>query len=331
MAARAEAEQVAATLPGRRPGWRIVAAKELADHLLSVRFTILLALVGLVAIVSIYSAASSIRDAAPAASGLPGTFLLLFTVSPENLPLSFLRLVGIVAPVLGIAFGFDAVNGERSPGTLPRLVSQPIHRDDVINGKFAAGLTVIGLALTALTLLVAGLGMLRLGLVPTAEEIARMLIWLLVTLVYVSFWLGLSSLFSVVFKRAATSALVTFAIWVVLTIFWGLLLGIVSNSLAPLPSQPTLDEAVRHYRLEDRLGRLAPNQLYEDATISLLRPDQPAVGSLILVSPLRYQDSTLSLSQSLLVAWPQTVGLVALTMICFAAAYILFMRQEIRA
>ena len=39
-----------------------------------------------------------------------------------------------------IAFGFDDISGERSEGTLPRLVSQPIYRDDVINGKFAAGL-----------------------------------------------------------------------------------------------------------------------------------------------------------------------------------------------
>jgi ABC-2 type transport system permease protein len=29
--------------------------------------------------------------------------------------------------------------------------------------------------------------------------------------------------------------------------------------------------------------------------------------------------------------WPHVVALVALTIICFAAAYILFMRQEVRA
>jgi ABC-2 type transport system permease protein len=41
--------------------------------------------------------------------------------------------------------------------------------------------------------------------------------------------------------------------------------------------------------------------------------------------------SALSLEQSLLLAWPQAVGLVALTVISFAAAYMLFMRQEVRA
>jgi len=33
---------------------------------------------------------------------------------------------------------------------------------------------------------------------------------------------------------------------------------------------------------------------------------------------------------SLLAIWPHLVGLVCLSVICFAASYILFMRQEIR-
>ena len=37
-------------------------------------------------------------------------------------------------------------------GTLPRLLSQPIHRDDVINGKFAAGLAVIAMVLVVMIL-----------------------------------------------------------------------------------------------------------------------------------------------------------------------------------
>jgi ABC-2 type transport system permease protein len=33
----------------------------------------------------------------------------------------------------------------------------------------------------------------------------------------------------------------------------------------------------------------------------------------------------------LLVVWPQIVGMIALTAVLFAVAYVLFMRQEIRA
>ncbi|MDH3261709.1 MAG: ABC transporter permease, partial [Acidimicrobiia bacterium] len=111
-------------------GWRVVAGKELADHLLSARFIVLLIILALAAAGAVHAAASGIRDVAPQASGSPALFLRLFTISNDPIPFSFFVFIGFLAPILGIAFGFDAVNGERSQGTLPRLVAQPIHRDD---------------------------------------------------------------------------------------------------------------------------------------------------------------------------------------------------------
>jgi ABC-2 type transport system permease protein len=39
----------------------------------------------------------------------------------------------------------------------------------------------------------------------------------------------------------------------------------------------------------------------------------------------------LPLSQSLIIVWPQTVGLIAGTIVLFAAGYVVFQRQEVRA
>ena len=41
--------------------------------------------------------------------------------------------------------------------------------------------------------------------------------------------------------------------------------------------------------------------------------------------------SPLSIGQSVMVVWPQFVALVALSIICFAVSYVVFMRQEIRS
>jgi ABC-2 type transport system permease protein len=41
--------------------------------------------------------------------------------------------------------------------------------------------------------------------------------------------------------------------------------------------------------------------------------------------------SPLPLGESIMVAWPQTVGLIATTIVLFVAGYILFQRQEVRA
>lgn len=110
-----------------------------------------------------------------------------------------------------------------------------------------------------------------------------------------------------------------------------LLLGLVTDAIAPVPEQPTAEQVLRNARLEQQIGRLSPSILYEEATIALLNPEVRTIGFLLPQQVDRAVPGTLTLDQSLLLAWPQTVGLVALTVLCFAGGYILFMRQEIRA
>ncbi len=313
------------------PGWRIVARKELADHLLSVRFTALLVVLGIATGAAVYAAASALRDVAPEATADPSPFLRLFTVTADPVPFAMFTFVGFLAPLLGIAFGFDAVNGERAEGTLPRLVSQPIHRDDVINGKFVAGLAVIAMVLTTLTLLVAGFGIVALGVVPTGDQILRVATWLIVAVVYVAFWLGFATLMSVVTKRAATSALVSIAVWVTITLFAALLVRLVAGVIAPLPDEPSGAEVLRSAQVERTLAQLSPVTLYEDATTALLAPETRSVGVVTVAQLDRAVATPLSFTQSLLLVWPQLAGMVMLTVLCFGGAYVAFMRQEVRA
>src|SRR5204862_8275790 len=127
-----------------------------------------------------YVASDTIRSAAEAATQVHSIFLQPFLIGQSPFP-PFVALVGFIVPVLGIAFGFDSISGERAEGALPRLVAPPIYRDAVINGKFAAGLAVIGLILIAVTLLVAGVTIIRLGITPTAEDVVRLVVWLVVS------------------------------------------------------------------------------------------------------------------------------------------------------
>ena len=259
---------------GRVPhaGWRVIAAKELGDHLLSVRFIVLLLVLGLAAAIPLYFAADLIRAAAPQASGAPAVFLALFTIGSQDY--AFLRVdsfVAIVAPLLGLAFAFDAINGERSEGTLPRLLAQPIYRDDVINGKFAAGLAIIGVVLLAVIGIIAGFGIFRLGIVPESEEVVRLVAWIAVTFVYVGLWLAFGLLLSVLVRRAATSALVGFGIWFVLTIFGGLILDIIARAVSPLTGS-TIEEQIGQAQTQQFISRLLPSQLYSEVTAVLLDP-----------------------------------------------------------
>lgn len=324
---------VAASAPRRRPGWMAVARKEFADHVNSVRLTIVIGLLALSAIAAVYAAAGQIRDVASQATGDPSLFLRLFVLEfgDTAFDFTFFTFVSLVGPLLGIVFGFDAVNSERSERTLPRLVAQPIYRDDVINGKFVAGLSVIALVLTGLTAVVAGVGIVRLGIVPTPVDVARLLSWLVLSIVYVGFWLAFALLCSVLLRRAATSALTAIGVWIVASLFATFIVQIVADTFAPVPEQPTAQEALANVRLRQTLGRLSPGFLYEEAASAILTPEIRTLGfSLSLLDP-RAVPSRLSLTQSLSIVWPQTVALVALTIGAFAIAYVVFMREEIRA
>ncbi|HET6380241.1 MAG TPA: ABC transporter permease [candidate division Zixibacteria bacterium] len=337
MAAQPEAVRRPATtaapewLRRRGPGWRVVAGKEMAEGLTSLRFVVLLGLIALAAAGPVYAASAAIRDAAEGASEARAIFLALFTIGADPLP-SFVAMVGFLAPLLGIAFGFDAINGERAQGTLPRLLSQPIHRDDVINGKFAAGLGMVALAITGVMLLVAGLGLIRLGVAPSLAEVARLVLWLVVTIVYVGLWLGFATLCSVLTRRAATSALLAIGVWLALSLFGVLVARVVAGAIGPEAGNAV--DALSRAQLEQQLSAINPGTLYGQVTAALLNPSQtsvtvPNLAQLIQLS--QQLPTQLSLQQSVLVAWPQIVILVAAMVACFALAYVAFLRQEVRA
>lgn len=312
-----------------RGGWRVVAAKELADHLYSGRFIVLLGLLGIATAAAVFAASGGIREVAPNAEGITALFLKLFTVTTDPVPFPLIIFVSLLAPLLGIMFGFDSVNGERAQGTLPRLLSQPIHRDEVILGKFVAGISVIAIMLTALVIFVAGVGIFRLGLTPTISEVSRLLVWLVFAIIYVAFWQGLATLVSVRTNRAATSALIPVGIWLVLSLFGGFIFGAIADIVSP--DDGTQAELIANAQTEHLVSQISPITLFQEGSTVLLDPEVRTTGLLTLEQVDRAIVSELNLTQSLGVVWPQMVVLLAMTAAMFALAYVSFMRQEVRA
>lgn len=310
-------------------GLQAVFQKELADNFSNVRFTIIFSLIAVAGISAAFAAAQNIREAA-GGSGAEFVFLRLFTVSGGSLP-SFVSFVSFLGPLIGLAIGFDAINGEHNKGTLSRVLAQPIYRDDVINGKFLAGLAVLSLAIFTLGLIVAGLGLFFTGVPPTTEEVVRLLMYLAVTVIYVGFWLSLSLLFSLLFRQATTSALAGIAVWLFFVIFAGMLVGIVADNLFPVTDQSTADQVLRHVRVKQGLARLSPTVLYDEVTVTLLNPGVRTLGPVMIQQVSGAIPGSLPVGQSLLLIWPQVTSLIAATLIIFALAYYFFMRQEIRA
>ncbi len=291
--------------------------KELADYFTSIRCFILFLLVFVASAVAIYAAHQGIRGPITETGFV---FIRLFTTG-EDIP-SLTIFIALLIPVIGIALGFDAINSERSSGTLNRILSQPIYRDSVINGKFLAGMVTLSIMIGATILLVGGYGLRMIGVPPTAEEIIRLFIFFVSAVIYGAFWMGLAILFSVLFRSLAISLLCPLAIWI--------LLGIPASVFNPYINfiVPAVTDSIGTAIM---LGRLSPYFLFGESTAALLDPSFRGLGILTASDTTGMLLNPLSLDQSLLIVWPQLTVLIGLTAICFAISYVVFMRQEIRA
>jgi ABC-2 type transport system permease protein len=310
-------------------GVGIVLAKEAADQLSGIRMVVIEALVFLIALVLAWFSTATIRESIGES---PFLFLRLLTMSPDPIPFSFIDIVGLVAPVIAIALGFDAVNAEFNQRTLSRILAQPIYRDALLLGKFLARLLALSIALVSLWLLVLGVGFLRLGLPPSFEELVRMLGFLLATIAYGGVWLAVAFLFSILFRAPATAALGSLGLWLVFSFFWSVVIRPLVATMIAGPAEDIFGPNITYLQTSQVLDRISPNTLYAEVALALLQPSTRTLGPVFL-SQLRGAliGAPLPAGQSFILVWPQITGLIAGMIVIFAIAYVIFQRQEIRA
>lgn len=311
------------------PFWVIV-NKEISDTVRSWRFLIMLGIIVLTCMGSLYTALDDFSKAFKA-SDPEGTFffLKLFTHSDGTLP-SYIVFISFLGPLLGIAMGFDSINSEQNRGTLSSVLAQPIYRDFVLNAKFLAALIVLAVLFFALSFLVLGFGLIFIGIPPTPEEFLRIIIFTLISAIYVAFWLNLSILFSVRFRQAATSALAGISIWLFFSVFFGMIVSLIAKGLEPAVFFSE-EQVVAFQRFIQNIMRINPGQLFDDAVTSLLMPTVRSLGPLTTEQTIGAIPTPLPLGQSMMLVWPQATALIAGTIVFFAIAYTMFMRREIRS
>jgi ABC-2 type transport system permease protein len=160
-------------------------------------------------------------------------------------------------------------------------------------------------------------------------------VFLFVTIAYAGVWLALGMLFSIAFRTAATAALGALGLWLFLVLIWPIFADGLATIIAPpdprfasigLPSPDT-------YEWRQILSRLSPVFLYAEVMQLVLNP---AVRGLGLVGGLflpqgAVPNAPMPFAESVMVVWPQIVGLIAATIVLFVIGYIVFQRQEVRA
>ena len=302
--------------------------KELSDHLTSIRMLVLTVFVIVFGAFPVASSLQTLRTVVGADAYL---YLRIFTIESEQVPISFITALNFIIPLMAIGLGFDSVNSEFNRRTLSRVLSQPIYRDALLLGKFLGGLMTLAVGLLALWLIVFGAGLLLLGIPPRGVEVARAFGFLLVAIAYGGVWLSISMLFSVIFRSTATSALCALGMWLFFFILWPMIANALVLGFAPREIT-TVDQYVGIQEFAIAIQRLSPGTLFSEALLGLLNPETRTLG-FMLPTQMRgaIPNAPLPLDQSLLLIWPQVTGLIAGMIVVFAAAYVVFQREEVRA
>jgi ABC-2 type transport system permease protein len=329
--------------------------KELADHFGSKRFLILFAIVIILATVSAYQGSVALKESFSQTSikgfvsSVPfssssRSFLAIFSgyvSTGGGIGFSFTYLMMWFGPIIGLALGFDAVSKERSSGSLSVLLSQPIFRDSVINGKFLAGISAIALMVASTVGIMVGVAIPIVGFGPTLAETTRIIMFALLTVLYMGFWLALSILFSTAFKKTTTSILATISSWIFLAFAIAVIAGLLAQVLVAVPEYPSYvytpgsnfrpnqaaiqaynDAQARQRTVQYGISSISPSFLYQDVS-NFLFTGMNMYGSYSSSGPA-------TPSTDLLQCWPQFTAIAVGMVVCFAAAYVLFLRREIR-
>ncbi len=228
----------------------IVATKEFKDYLMSKRFLIIFAALVLMCIAAIISGISSYNTqvtdynnmlsrvstnstgfGARAAASMP-SMLLVFE--------SFGSTFTTIGWLLAIAVGFDLISKEKETGSLKLLLSRPTFRDSVINGKILGSSAILVVALAA-TFVVALAILLFSGLVPTGDDLLRLIVFFLAMVLFCIAFLAIAMAASTISRNSTLAVLIAIGVVMFSTLlptFTGSILGIVMGS-APQMTLPS--------------------------------------------------------------------------------------------
>jgi ABC-2 type transport system permease protein len=253
----------------------IVAGKEIRDHVTSKRFLIVFAILLLISVYSIVSGmdlynkqidsykdmqqqdwwkqqVQSLQDqiAKAQANGdsqdmIDGLQAQLDSMINPYMPsvmmiFSQLNLYFVwICALLAIALGFDLITREKEEGSLKSLLSHPIYRDSVINGKTLGAISVLVMAMGAMFLVTIAI-MLFFSVIPSIDELLRIAGYFLMALIVCLAFFAIAMAASTLAKNSSMAVLYALGVIIVLAGLSMFSWNIVSFLAGPQPDVPII-------------------------------------------------------------------------------------------
>lgn len=259
----------------------------------------------------------------------------------------------LVAGLLGIIISYNSISKERRDGTMEMLLSYPVYRDEIINGKIVGNIFIVAFSLLIAFAATSGLAVYMLESVPGIEDISRLAFIWIGTTVYITFFVGLGTFLSTLF-RSQWRSLVGGVLLLMFFIATPFIAGIAAGQIYEMPEPelessppPAAVETERSEReiMDQRLDDVEPEQDTEQRREEVREQRESFVQTASRLSPTntysQYVENMLGTSyrvsdgadptfaESLNDSLDALIYLLSQVAMMFAATYTVFLRQDL--
>jgi ABC-2 type transport system permease protein len=222
----------------------IIAEREFRDSITSKRFIIIIAILLLLTTYSLIiginnynSELGNYKNQSYSNTNINKS--IIYTMIPSELDIfnSFKTIFSLMGIIIGISLGFDQVSKEKEEGTIKHLISGPIHRDVIINGKIV-GVTIMLTLAMGIAFIITIAILLIYNIIPDAEDFIRIIIFFIIALLYCMTFCIISMMISIITKSSEMSLIGSFGV-VFLLIVFSIIATLASNWIAGIIIGPT--------------------------------------------------------------------------------------------
>lgn len=158
-------------------------------------------------------------------------------------------IFGIVLSLFAIIFAYDAINGERTSGTLKLCFSNSISRASFIAGKFTG--SFLGLSAALLIPILIGAALLPvLGIELTSDEWLRLTFIVFSGLAYFGVFLTLAIGISSITRRPSTSFLLSLVVWIFAVLIIPRSSVMIAGRMVDVPNLDEIASQKNNYRIQ---------------------------------------------------------------------------------
>ncbi|GAB7015377.1 ABC transporter permease [Methanogenium cariaci] len=257
----------------------------------------------------------------------------------------------IFGAILGIAMGFDLISKEKETKSLKMLLSNPIYRDEVINGKAIGGVMALAIVIGIVFIVTFAILIIS-GIVPEGDELLKILVYEGATFLMILSYFALSLFMSTIANDSGTALVYSLIIFVVI-ICMGMAQGeIINQIIGDPPAQPE-DELLlgsdlnsikvieeRDYKIWEEYNRKSDEYQNKRQSVSDIITLFSPPKNLRMVSdkmiclgkyyPGRYNRPEVTVTDIFGDILKNIIAMIAFPALFLGLAYVRFMRMDIR-